>query len=249
MSALVPANAPFVYKIPKDAAPGEYEVTATTDDLEDSSEFTIGEKSAISSTLSGNYITIKNEGNIPYNDQASIVLDQDGNTIVIEKKVKLEVGEQQTINLAEEVPAGNYEVKVIETQQSTETSETNNLITGNVVAPLAQGPISIEQDNRSGSKKMFAATGRAFAVAADAATNPFLAAVWLIILSAGVFFYFRRKGNGNNRTFYTDIPKERVQKEITKPRHGDLPQEQVQQTIEEENSQEAVTKIVDEEDD
>ncbi len=102
----------------KYATPGTYTITSiySEKDLEDTDRVTVAEVRGITSDLEGETITLKNDGNVVYNDRVDLILvrEQNGKEIyyVLAKDITIEPGKEQIFDLSYEVPIGEYTILI-----------------------------------------------------------------------------------------------------------------------------------------
>ncbi|MBU0627679.1 MAG: hypothetical protein KKC75_00685 [Nanoarchaeota archaeon] len=101
----------FSFTFAPDTAPDNYKLKLTYGDLDKEDIITILPYSKIEIKLEGNTLFVKNTGNIDYNNKTNIMLEKDSETYVLEKRIKLKVGEETTIDLTKDLPAGTYSIK------------------------------------------------------------------------------------------------------------------------------------------
>ena len=78
----------------------------------------------IEMNIIGYTVIVKNVGNVKYNNETTIVVEKENKTYLINKKIKLDVGEESIIDLSKDVPSGNYTVTLpAETITNTITEE------------------------------------------------------------------------------------------------------------------------------
>jgi len=108
-------NEEFSFIFDYDVVPDDYVLLGTFDELEAEEIIDILPYRKIEMRLVGEIVYIKNVGNVKYNNETTIMLDKDDKTYFIHKKIKLDVGEETTIDLSKEMPSGDYTVTLPET--------------------------------------------------------------------------------------------------------------------------------------
>ncbi|MBI2575997.1 hypothetical protein HYV84_02195 [Candidatus Woesearchaeota archaeon] len=209
------SNSYFEHIFSSNTLPGDYALKSRFEALEAEETITILPVAKIVSTISGEMVIIKNDGNVEYNNKTVIYLEKENETIYLEKTISLAVGEEMQVNLSKEVPPGNYEVSVSEKAEpvipSPETAQQDGqpvLGTGMVVAGeqqqeifnkekvLAKSAVGITSDQRSLPKKIAQGvsriTGKVVATTGRLVTSYKFAIVWLLLMAiGGLTFYWR----------------------------------------------------------
>jgi len=117
-SGLVNTGQNIELEFGKYATPGTYTITSiySAKNLEDTDRVTVAEIKGINSELDGETITLRNDGNVAYDDRVDIILvtEEDGKKFyyVLAKDVTLDPGKEQSFDLSYEVPAGKYSIVV-----------------------------------------------------------------------------------------------------------------------------------------
>ncbi|MEK6904526.1 MAG: hypothetical protein AABW87_02945, partial [Nanoarchaeota archaeon] len=97
--------------LPKHAEPGNWKVKAFAKGLDDEKILYVKELKKLDFELNGSSLAVTNVGNVVYNEAVKVRLSGfGGNDVNIVRKVNLEVGEMEVINLAEGIPTGAYAV-------------------------------------------------------------------------------------------------------------------------------------------
>lgn len=144
----------------KYSAPGTYTISSEypAKSLEDTDRVTVAEVKAINSDFSGQVITIKNTGNVNYNDRVDIILvtEKDGKKkyYVIAKDVSLEPGHDIEYDLSYDVPGGLYSIIVDDNPSDISELSDDELadyVTGMVPA---YSDVTFDEDNRPIVKKV-----------------------------------------------------------------------------------------------
>jgi hypothetical protein len=212
--------------------PGFYTITAshTEQDLLFEETVNVIENKQISADYSDNTLYIKNQGNVPYSIPIDIVLvrrdgsgsgnaitgnavagDDDTRYYVIRKEVNLKPQEEAMINLAEEVPEGDYDIYV----DDKITDAEGNQITGNAVSDLREASqkeiservkeiqhsfseVEVDDDQRSLGKKISQGTSSITGAATYSNKGVFGSSfigtffIILVIVALGVLGYHNR---------------------------------------------------------
>jgi len=177
----------FGFYIDNSFVPGEYTILSTYEDIKGKSVFTIMEVKKISMRQEEGIVYIENTGNVYYEDETTIVLENDDKKYLINKKIKLEPQETMTIDLSEEVPQGTYDVilpeDAVETVSEGETVEQLNRIED----------ITLD-DKRSSLKKtvdgVSSITGMVTGTVNYVVSKPILASIILITIILGTLTYY-----------------------------------------------------------
>ena len=211
----IASNSYFEHIFSSNTPPGDYALKSRFEALEAEETITILPVAKIVSTISGEMVIIKNDGNVEYNNKTVIYLEKENETIYLEKTISLAVGGEMQVNLSKEVPPGNYEVSVSEKADPVTPSPDAApqdgqpvLGTGMVVAGeqqqdlfnrekvLAKSAVDITSDQRSLLKKVAQGvskiTGRVVATTGRLVTSYKFAIVWLLLMViGGLTFYWR----------------------------------------------------------
>ncbi|MBI2138047.1 hypothetical protein HYU13_00525 [Candidatus Woesearchaeota archaeon] len=195
--------------------PDTYSLSVQSGSLLRESNITVVPTAEISSQIVGNAVIIKNIGNIPYNNKTTIYLDKGNGSIVLSKKVQLEVGEDVSFNLSEEVPPGNYTVvvtkeviieKIVEKLVEANAAQPSPAesppaitvaeISGNDTAVLAAKAIEIPVDERNFFKKVFQGmgdfTGNVVGIGNNAIKSPATSIVLMVLILGGILAFIWR---------------------------------------------------------
>ncbi|MBI3033817.1 hypothetical protein HYY72_01530 [Candidatus Woesearchaeota archaeon] len=102
----------FSYQFDKYAAPGIYTVKATSQGLKSEKRIAVNTIESVVLSFDGKrVISSKNTGNVNYEKNVNIKLTtEQGNVIPIEKKISLKPGEESSVDIYREAPAGTYDV-------------------------------------------------------------------------------------------------------------------------------------------
>src|SRR3989338_4141165 len=163
----------FEFQLNPNQAPGEYFLLSSFENIKEQSSFTVESVEKIVMSQENGIVTIKNSGNVQYNDEVTIVAEGEDNKYLINKKIKLEPGETMAIDLSKEVPQGTYDV----------TLPKENVAADNIAENIFQD-VPIE-DNRNVLKKtadgMSAVTCAVVGAAGYIASRPLLASIILVL--------------------------------------------------------------------
>jgi len=165
--------------------PGDYSIVSEFEDIKEQSFFAIDELRKISMSQEGNVVYVENTGNVEYEDETTIILESDGKSYLVNKKIKLDPGKILTIDLSKEVPEGTYDITFPEDAVEGEVFGPSNII----------NDVSIE-DNRNVAKKaadgVSSITGAVITSAKIVASKPALASIILVSIILGIVTYYNR---------------------------------------------------------
>ncbi len=216
----IASNAYFEHIFSSNTPPGDYALKSRFEALEAEETITILPVAKIISSISGEIVTIKNDGNVEYRNKTIIYLEKENETIYLEKTISLAVGEEMQVNLSKEVPPGNYEVSVLEKveqepaqqpspqgpdqqQNGQPASATGMVVAGetqkeiiNREKVLARSSVGISSDQRSLPRKIIQGvtqiTGKVVAATGRIVASFKFAIVWLLLMViGGLMFYWR----------------------------------------------------------
>lgn len=146
--------------------PGIYTIVSkyAEKNLEDTTRVTLNELRVLSTQLNGETITLKNTGNVPYNDHVDIILVRSENGelqyYLLPQDVALEPGNEHGYDLSYEVPAGEYSLLVDDSPTDISQLEEDELadyvsgLENTSTSGNLYSDISFTEDNRSLSKKL-----------------------------------------------------------------------------------------------
>lgn len=120
-----PTDEYLEYLIPQTEAPGEWMVVAVSNKLTAQSNFTIKENKEIEVSIVNRTITLKNVGNVPYNDEVIVNIGNDS----LKLNTSLLIEQEQKYELT--APNGEYNVEVISDGQK--KLSTSVLLTGRAI--------------------------------------------------------------------------------------------------------------------
>lgn len=120
-----PTDEYLEYLIPQEEIPGEWIVVAVSNKLTTQSNFTIKENKEIEISIVNRTITLKNTGNVQYNDEVIVNIGNDSLKI----NTSLLIGQEQKYELT--APNGEYNVEVISDGQK--KLSTSVLLTGRAI--------------------------------------------------------------------------------------------------------------------
>jgi hypothetical protein len=163
--------------------PGTYKILAMYPEINEQSTFIIQEVKEILMNQDGYYVHISNNGNIQYEDDITIVLEDGDKSFLINRFIRLEPGEKISIDLSREVPQGNYDILLpTVNEQSIEENVSNN---------LKSVPI---EDNRNMVKKashgFSLVTGAVTRTTGYVTSRPLLAGFILVLIIAGIVLHY-----------------------------------------------------------
>ena len=185
----------FEFQLNPNQAPGEYFLLSSFENIKEQSSFTVEAVEKIVMSQENGIVTIKNSGNVQYNDEVTIVAEGEDNKYLINKKIKLEPGETMAIDLSKEVPQGTYDVTLPEenVEAKQETLVSNESVAADNVAENILKDVPIE-DNRNVLKKtadgMSAVTGAVVGAAGYIASRPLLASIILVLIILATVLHY-----------------------------------------------------------
>lgn len=208
----IEANKEFSFTFNYSTPPNDYVLKSNFGELENKETITILPYPKIEMKVVGDTVFIKNVGNIKFNNETSIVLEKDDKTYFINKKIKLDVDEETTIDLSKEVPSGNYTV-TLPAETVIEEKVVEKIVEKEVPKYIEKEVIKTEekvveseeevssvienvaiQDNRPFYKKGLSfITGAIIAGAGLLLSRPRLASFLMIIIILSIVGYFNRK--------------------------------------------------------
>ena len=171
--------------------PGAYYLTSSFGDVKQQSNFIVEAVKKVQMKQENGIVYIKNIGNIDYDEEATILLENDGKKYAINKKISLKPKEQIVIDLSKEVPEGNYEITLpaLDGSDISKNATEESLNTSQNV--FSDVPI---EDNRNALKKtvdgVSAITGAVVGAAGYVASRPALATTILILIIIGVVLHY-----------------------------------------------------------
>jgi hypothetical protein len=202
----VTSSSEFGLVVDNSFPPGEYYIVSVFEDLQQQSAFTVQELRKIAMKQDGNFVHIENAGNVDYDDEVTIVLENEKKYLV-NKKIRLKPQESMTLDLSKEVPRGTYDMTL--PQENYESNADNDeLETATVIKDV---PI---EDNRNLLKKtgsgLSGVTGAVISAASIIASKPKLASIALVTIILGVVTYYSRgvilrKVKGKNKNDTEDL--------------------------------------------
>ncbi len=110
----VRSNMKYNFGFNQSTLPYEYTLSGVFGDIEKEDKVTILEYPRIDIRMDGDKVIVRNIGNVKYNNDTTIFLESDGKKYLLNKKIKLDVGEALEIDLSKEVETGTYTVTVPE---------------------------------------------------------------------------------------------------------------------------------------
>ncbi len=170
------------YSFDSFSSPGTYKIASSSLGLIDEKKIIVEAMKNIDMNYDKQKVTVKNIGNIRYEEEITIILENNHERYLINKRIRLSPGESQVIDLSKEVPKGNYDI--ILPKDVVNNSVTENLKNQNI------------DDNRSLLKK--AGTGLGFITGAAVSTieyatkKPYYSALILSIIIIGIMLFYSK---------------------------------------------------------
>src|SRR3989338_2784269 len=114
----------FEFQLNPNQLPGEYFLLSAFESNKEQSCFTVESVEKIVMSQENGIVTVKNSGNVQYNDEVTIVAESEDKKYLINKKIKLEPGETMAIDLSKEMPQGTYDITLPEENAEAAEQET-----------------------------------------------------------------------------------------------------------------------------
>lgn len=175
------ANKEFNFIFNYSTLPYDYVLKSSFGELEKEDIIKILPYQKIAMKIEGSIVFIKNVGNVEYNNEITILLEKEGKSYLVNKKIKLEVGEEIIIDLSKKVPSGNYAVTL---PPETVTEEG----TANVIKN-----VEIKDTRPLYKKGLGLITGGIIAGAGLLLSRPKLASSIVIIVILSIVCYYNRE--------------------------------------------------------
>ena len=186
----------FEFQLNPNQPPGEYFLLSAFENIKEQSSFTVESVEKIVMSQENGIVTVKNSGNVQYNDEVTIVAESEDDKYLINKKIKLDPGEIITIDLSKEVPLGIYDVTLPEEKAEAAgqgTAASNESEAAEEVAENVFQDVPIE-DKRNVLKKtadgMSAVTGAVVGTAGYIASRPLLASIILVLIILATVLHY-----------------------------------------------------------
>jgi hypothetical protein len=177
------------YQLGQYAAPGEYILSASYNILAAEARFAINTVKDVRVTQQDETVAVENIGNVPYEEDISIIAESNGKSYHIKKGVELAPGEVGVIELSEELPSGKYSILL--PQLTAFLAENGTVGERQLLAENVE-----VHDNRSPLKKMGSGlrsmTGAIIGAEGIITNNGWAAPVILISIILLIALYFTR---------------------------------------------------------
>jgi len=179
--------------------PGTYYISSSfkdeLGDVKEQSAFIVESVRKVQMKQEAGIVYIKNTGNVDYDEEVTVILENDGKKYAINRKISIKPKEQMIVDLSKEVPEGNYDITLPALEGSdtvgnanANASEESLNATKNIFSDV---PI---EDNRNALKKtadgVSAITGAVVGAAGYVASRPALATTILILIIIGVVLHY-----------------------------------------------------------
>ena len=154
---LVNSNMKYYFGFNYSTLPYEYKLEGIFDDIDTKKTITILDYPKIEMIVSGDKVIVKNMGNVRYNNDTTIVLENMGNKYILNKRIKLDVGEEMEIDLSKEVIGGSYTVTLPEDTSIEENSVEEKVLEKgitSVVKKEALASTGVEKESVQGNQKI-----------------------------------------------------------------------------------------------
>jgi len=116
-------NEGYELDLPEYAVPGEWKIIARSNDLKADELFSVAEVKKLDVVLLGQYLFVKNVGNVYYSDPLIMYVDGEDK---IEKRTNLNPGENMSIILYKDVKEGKHNVSIDNMNESFEVDVIDN---------------------------------------------------------------------------------------------------------------------------
>lgn len=171
-------------------SPGEYILEAQYQNLATEDSFAVNAIKDIRVSQSGEIVYVENVGNVPYKEEAVLIIEGGKTNHMIRKKLDLKPGQVASIELGKELPSGRYNVVLPQGMNLWENG--NSSILGRTL--LGQ---DIEvHDNRSSIKKigegLASATGSMIGADGILTKNPWVGPIILFSIVGLIALYYTR---------------------------------------------------------
>ncbi len=111
-SSNVMSNAPAKYVLEQFSEPGNYQVKAVKDEISSTKFFSVNAVEKLEVSFEGNNLSIRNSGNVKFDNFTTIIAESQGKQFLINKKIFLMPGQIIKFDLSENVKDGSYFVNV-----------------------------------------------------------------------------------------------------------------------------------------
>lgn len=173
------------YDISQFSPPGSYRFSASASELSASASFSVREVRDIIISRQGKEVVVENVGNVRYEDETTIILQGQAGNYLVSRDLDIGPGEVRRINLAEEVPEGDYNILLPDSASEAGSEIVDQeLLAENVHLPDERGPV----------KKVTSGLGSVTAniVGADGVLveNSWIGPILLVLLIAGLTIHY-----------------------------------------------------------
>lgn len=162
----------FEFATNSKAQPGTYFLLSATDELKQQDSFTVEEVRKVSMKQANNAIYLENVGNVNYEDNLDIILENEENKFLVTEKVDMAPGQTLTLDLSKEVPQGIYDISIAQHNFENVQIDDNRPVMKKYAdtLPLITGAV---------------VNGAGFVV-----SRPWLASVIIVIIILGIVTYY-----------------------------------------------------------
>ncbi len=108
----VASSTDLSYKIPQFATPGTWTIKSSVGEIQDEDTLIVNEIEDMQMWVEGEILYIRNMGNTRYREDLQVLVSGAGYDNTLTKKKSIGVNETIEINLANEVPSGNYAIEL-----------------------------------------------------------------------------------------------------------------------------------------
>ncbi len=111
-SSDVASNTLVSHKLDDYSEPGVYQIKASKEAIVNTRQVTVSTVEKLEVSMEGNNISIKNTGNVEYNNITTIIAESEGKKYAVNKKVILMPGQIVKFDLSEDIKGGSYSINV-----------------------------------------------------------------------------------------------------------------------------------------
>ena len=174
------------FDLPEHSVPGTYKTRVEYEDFLKEDQFLVKEVYGINVYFEGQVLVVENIGNVVYTDPLNLNIDYEGGSYSVEKRTKIKPGESFEVDLAKEVPSGNYDVNI---------KNTGDLFEGVEVVDERSGGEKIGDFLKEFTGSTVAAPGSSNSLSKGLALPIFM----IIIVGLVIFVFYRRAGVSERR--------------------------------------------------
>ena len=186
----IPSTESFEFIMDSAQEPGAYSIVSSFADVKGHGSFVVETVRKIEMKQENGVVFVKNIGNVDYNEEITIVLQNGEKKYALNKKLNLKPEEQAVIDLSKEVPHGNYDITLPALSSAENINATDNNLSSaqNIFTNV---PI---EDNRNTIKKVSDGitliTGVVIGTAGYIASKPALATTLLMLIILAIVLHY-----------------------------------------------------------